>query len=325
MDLMEKTLDVDRFLTFAALEVMLWHWDGYVLARNNFRIYHDVDAGRMVFLPHGMDQMFSNTDGPILPEFRGLVASSLLEIPEARRRYVALVGQLMTNVFTAERLTARVREIGSYVSPVFGARAPAFQSRLEQYCNLITARVRHLEQQFGPPGGKPAEFNASGVLTLTQWEPKTDVGELEFDQVRDERNKPVLYIRAKTKPVLVEAEETGKAAGEEEGETAAAPVLATVRGSWRTSVWLEMGEYRFQALMKTAGVQIDPQDGRAGVGLRTSRRRSGEKVYGDNDWKETGFDFNVTSMSAKVELVCELRAVAGEAWFDLGSLRLLKK
>ncbi|MBI2949306.1 MAG: CotH kinase family protein, partial [Verrucomicrobia bacterium] len=50
---LEKTLDLDRFLSFLALEAMLWHWDGYTMNRNNFRIFHDRAANRMVFLPQG--------------------------------------------------------------------------------------------------------------------------------------------------------------------------------------------------------------------------------------------------------------------------------
>src|SRR5262245_1947287 len=34
-------LDLDRFVCFAAVEVLAWHRDGYVLDRNNYRIYHD--------------------------------------------------------------------------------------------------------------------------------------------------------------------------------------------------------------------------------------------------------------------------------------------
>lgn len=38
-----SVLDVDRFISFMAMEVMLAHRDGYCLARNNFRLYHDLD------------------------------------------------------------------------------------------------------------------------------------------------------------------------------------------------------------------------------------------------------------------------------------------
>src|SRR2546426_464197 len=35
---LEQTLDLDRFITFVALDALLWNWDGYVLNRNNYRV-----------------------------------------------------------------------------------------------------------------------------------------------------------------------------------------------------------------------------------------------------------------------------------------------
>src|SRR4030095_3564082 len=49
-----QTLDVDRFVSFMAMEILTGHRDGYGLAKNNFRIYHDLGGGRLVFLPAGM-------------------------------------------------------------------------------------------------------------------------------------------------------------------------------------------------------------------------------------------------------------------------------
>src|SRR5205085_8133457 len=53
-DALARVLDIDRFITFTAIEVMIWDWDGYPLKHNNYRIYHDMDRDKMVFLPHGM-------------------------------------------------------------------------------------------------------------------------------------------------------------------------------------------------------------------------------------------------------------------------------
>ena len=41
---LEQALDVDRFVDFMAMEVMVGHRDGYCLARNNYRVYHDLDS-----------------------------------------------------------------------------------------------------------------------------------------------------------------------------------------------------------------------------------------------------------------------------------------
>src|SRR5260370_8404096 len=75
---LEQTLDLDRFLSFIAMEDMTWHWDGYAMKRNNYRVYHDPDTDKIVFFAHGMDQMFWEPNGPIIPFSKdGLVAPSL--------------------------------------------------------------------------------------------------------------------------------------------------------------------------------------------------------------------------------------------------------
>ena len=52
---LEQALEMDRFITFLAMEVLLVHWDGYSMNVNNYRIFHDLDSNRLVFLPHGLD------------------------------------------------------------------------------------------------------------------------------------------------------------------------------------------------------------------------------------------------------------------------------
>ena len=70
------------------MELMTCHWDGYCIGRNNFRIYHDMDTGKMVFLPHGMDQMFADANYAIQPSTcNGLVAQAVIRTPEGRQRY----------------------------------------------------------------------------------------------------------------------------------------------------------------------------------------------------------------------------------------------
>src|SRR6266487_2328000 len=96
---LEKTLDLDRFLTFIALEVMLAHWDGYAMNRNNYRLFHDLDAQRIVFLPHGLDQMFgvwrARPESSITPQLRGLVAKAVVQTPEGRRRFLGRMSHLL--------------------------------------------------------------------------------------------------------------------------------------------------------------------------------------------------------------------------------------
>src|SRR5205823_12961576 len=80
MKRLEGTLDLDRFLSMLAMEVMTWHWDGYGIHRNNYRVYHDPQSDKVILFPCGMHQMFWEPEGAIFPPMKGLIARSLLEI-----------------------------------------------------------------------------------------------------------------------------------------------------------------------------------------------------------------------------------------------------
>src|SRR6185295_16144699 len=126
---LEETLDVDRFLSFVAMEMMCSHWDGYTIGRNNFRIAHDRDTDRMVFIPHGMDQMFGgNRQDLFNPQAAGLVVRAVLQIPEARKRYQDRVAELTTNVFRVEAITNRVWEISGKIAEALAEADPQSQT-----------------------------------------------------------------------------------------------------------------------------------------------------------------------------------------------------
>lgn len=63
---LSELLDVEKFISFMALELMGCHWDGYCQNRNNYRVYFDPDTKRRHFFPHGMDQMFGDTNFGVL-------------------------------------------------------------------------------------------------------------------------------------------------------------------------------------------------------------------------------------------------------------------
>src|SRR5260221_12619278 len=89
MERLERVLDVDRFISLMALEMMTWHWDGYTMKKNNYRVYHDPATDKVVFFPHVMDQMFWEPNGPIMPvNPEGLVPCSILQTTTTRRRYL---------------------------------------------------------------------------------------------------------------------------------------------------------------------------------------------------------------------------------------------
>lgn len=315
LERLEKVLDLDRFLSFFALEIMTWHWDGYAMKKNNYRVYHDPDSGRAVFLPHGMDQMFWDARGSIYPPIDGLVAQQILAAPEGKRRYRERVAELAARLFTAEWLTNRIHQLQARIRPALEQisrdQAHDHDNAVKNLCNQVTQRARFLEEELARPESKPVRFDASGVARLRDWTPI---------KLKDKAGKTTLSV-------LDRSEAPG-----------ASPALHIAVGpegrcvdAWRTRVILAPGNYRFEARVRTVGVELlleDLKDGQVlkglGAGIRVSRAKQTREnqVVGDSPWQKLEYRFTVPSPPPEIELLCELRASAGEAWFDLDSLRL---
>ena len=110
LEALADIIDIDRFLTFWATEVLIGHWDGYAGNRNNFYVYREPDAP-FVFIPWGADQVFTSTDGPfddfVSPPSvtaHGAIAHRLYRDDAMRAAYVARLKQLLDAVWNEEEL-----------------------------------------------------------------------------------------------------------------------------------------------------------------------------------------------------------------------------
>jgi spore coat protein H len=140
-------LDLERFLAYAAVEVMVWHHDGYVMEHNNYRLYHDPGTGQIVFIVHGLDELFEKTDGSLTPDFKGLAAKAILATPEGKKRYSETMARLASEVFKAEPLTKRVDELAAMARPSLDAGAiKAFDSAVATLKERISRRVSYVQQ-----------------------------------------------------------------------------------------------------------------------------------------------------------------------------------
>lgn len=295
-----ETLDLERFVTFMAMEVLVVHWDGYCLNRNNYRMFHDPTTDRIVFLPHGMDQMFgvtrSSPDSPIDPSMQGLVAQAVMSTREGRKLYFERLGNLRTNVFQAEKLTNRVHELARKIQPTLAAYGPELVREhrmfVDDLSNRIMERDRSLTQQLGSPPTE-IEFNADGVAHAGDWRPRIvnrGPGEISFERTQADAGT-MLKIRARRG-----------------GGT----------GSWRSQVVLAPGRYRFEGRAMTRGLGNTG----AGVTLRVSGARTTAKRDADGKWFPVSFEFAVGGPGTNVELVAEFAASQGEAVFNETTLQV---
>lgn len=323
---LNELLDLDRFLTLQALDVMMWNWDGYAMNRNNYRLFHDRASDRLVFMPHGLDQMFWTPEGPLVTGTKGIVARAVMKTPEGRRRYLEKVAQLRATVFNVEQMTRRVNELSERIRPAVaqGGLGAAVQHSawVKILRDRIAQRAASIDAQL-VGAQKMLAREAGAAVPLAGWASEA------------ERGKPV-FEKSGEKPVLLQI-------SAKHGPVAAA---------WfTTNVWLEEGTYRVSGRIKTRAVVVEPEILRAGAGLRVwSGRKLNEgiswdwfpyresqdvrsrgelppiepsrKLAGTSDWQEVTYDFELRQPMADLAIFCELRAASGEAWFDPASIRI---
>lgn len=293
---LEQVLDTDRFITFMALEVMLGHRDGYCLARNNFRVYHDLETGRMVFFPQGMDQLFGKADLPWQPSMAGLVAKAVMDCPEGKQRYLARFHSLYTNLFKVEVLTDRVDQLASELRPQLSASEwSAVNAEINRVKDRIVQRHRDLDRQLSRPPVRLMAF-ASGKGRPEGWM----IAELPnggtMNQGREPGGEPALHIVATSEAVA----------------------------SWRAKSLLPPGRYRFEGRARLVGFKPLAAGTKSGAALRVAGNSgSVERLASDSTWRVLATEFEVRRLEEEVEFICEFRARAGEAWFALDSLAVL--
>ena len=117
-------VDLDRFLSFWATEVLVGHWDGYAGDRNNYHFYREPD-GKFVFIPWGADDTFHLKDDPNPfdnisnppPSVLALTAipNRLYNTPEWRARYAERLKEILDTAWDEEQLLASVDEMAAIV------------------------------------------------------------------------------------------------------------------------------------------------------------------------------------------------------------------
>ena len=124
LEALGEIVDLDRYLTHWAAEVLIGHWDGYAGDRNNYWFYRE-PAGRFVFLPWGVDSTFHLSDDPNPfdnisdppPSVLALTAipNRLYNHPDWRDAYVERLKGVIDTVWDTDVLLASVDEMVAVV------------------------------------------------------------------------------------------------------------------------------------------------------------------------------------------------------------------
>jgi len=292
-----KIVDVEKFITYCAMEGILCHWDGYNFNRNNYRFYRDPDSGKFTFFLHGMDQTFGDENFPVMRDFGAMVGGAVMRCPQGAAMYKERVAALHENVLLKEDWAARVSAAGRRVQSAIAAKdgrwAKEYEGRIGEAKGRVTRRIAAVGRQIGVLP-KPAVFDLAGAVKIAKGWSFEPSGGGQGDQVKLE-GRDCLHL---TVP---------------EGGSP----------SWRAVLNLAAGKYRFEALARTSGVvAVDDEKGK-GAGLRISGGvKRVNSVEGDSAWTPLSYEFE--SPGGDIPLVAELRAAKGEVWFALDTIRIVR-
>lgn len=298
---LQDVLEVDKYISHLALELMTSHTDGYARNRNNYRLYHDPATGRFNFIAHGLDWAYADAGVTLEPPRDSIITRAVVQTPQFRPIYRERLRELYTNVFRLEVMSNRVN--AAVASLKRAARneneAHKFERCGIEMQNRILARHKNIGEQLSQPEPKPLTFDPNGIALLSGWRPK-ETNERWTQDKPKLGDRPTFHIRAV------------------KGDTIA---------SWRTTVLLEEGSYRLQGICRVTNVAGLTNDVKLanGAGIRIHAAKRTEQFLGNSDWTPMQFDFEVEAGGEEKELVCELRAREGEVWFDATSLKLTRR
>jgi spore coat protein H len=140
---MERLLDGDRWVSYLALEALMFDWDGYPMNRNNYRIYHEPKKDKIIFIPSGTDQMFGDPNGPLLPRFNGFVAQAYVSTPEGRQRYLARMDEILRTLWKPEEWSKRLDEIEAVIKPALSKVDAGHAQGLPGHIGRLKAAFTH--------------------------------------------------------------------------------------------------------------------------------------------------------------------------------------
>jgi hypothetical protein len=291
-------LDTERFLRYAALNMLLGAQDGYLFNGNNYRLYHDPVSRKFVFIPHGLDSTFV-CGRPLDPPMGFLLPKGLLSCRPGQQSYRSNLWHLATNLWDVAQITNRIAEGVRQLIAL--SKTEAERANRIEHGEILSGQVMTRRQEvlaaLTQPAVVNAEFGTSGRAALTNWFPAGFVNSPRFEAVTN-ANGVFLQIDAPRSAV----------------------------GSWRTRVSVPEGEYIFSGRGRTLG---KPQ----GDGISTTMARvaiAGHSIVqgpipAGSEWRDLSLNFSVPQGGGTIDVICEHTAGAGVTVFDLQSLQMRRR
>ncbi len=149
-----RTIDLDAFYRFWAMESLIGFWDGYSGNQNNYFLYLHPETERFHFLPWGADMMFTvenpmgrDPDAPFCVQTKGRLAHRLYQLESGKRKYRRALETLLADHWDEKKLLAETNRIESLLKDVLGPSQRRAFDRLDDVREFIEDRREQIEAE----------------------------------------------------------------------------------------------------------------------------------------------------------------------------------
>ncbi len=155
----DRIVDVDRFITMWAAELLMMHADGYARNTNNFYMYNDPTTGKFSFIPWGIDSImfgdatlpWEDTRPPVAAWAEGVLSRRLYNVPEMRTRYFTKLNELLATIWDEDALHAEINRMEALIEDhVVVEETTQFRDNLELVRDFVDTRRATIEAALDP-------------------------------------------------------------------------------------------------------------------------------------------------------------------------------
>jgi len=156
---LSEHVDIDQFIEFWAMEVLVQHWDGYSGNTNNFFVYRDPADDRFEFIPWGVDGVLGagGGGGNATAVATGLIASRLYAIESTNTQYRERLQYLLDEVWIEAEIQGEINRMEALITPIATAAfSPDLGPAISAVRNFVDGRRGQIESELAGPPGSPA-------------------------------------------------------------------------------------------------------------------------------------------------------------------------
>ncbi|MGC4066622.1 MAG: CotH kinase family protein [Polyangiaceae bacterium] len=171
LERLRKVMDLDAFLRYWAIEVVIAHVDGYSRNTNNYYVYRDPETRLATLIPWGADLLFGNgdssttSDDPMGRYTEGAVVHALYATPQGRVLLFDALSSVLKEVWVEEDLLAEVDRMARLVRPLLDPdRQQSFDYARSTIEEFIHSRRSALEAAMTRPPLDPWPFRETACL-----------------------------------------------------------------------------------------------------------------------------------------------------------------